>query len=219
VDQWLSDLASDSPTPGGGGAGALTAAASAALISMVCNLSIGRPRYAQHELLLTGVLRQATERRELALSLAEADAEAFQTVLAAYKLPRASDAEQQERARAIQSALAGAAEVPLRVAAIAADLIRLAGDISGRSNPSVLSDVAVAAVLARAALDSAAVNVEVNLAGLDEGEQRSRLAGQLASHATAAGAEAETVIRAARAKISGSTSGSVGGGTGGGTGG
>jgi formiminotetrahydrofolate cyclodeaminase len=207
VDQWLGELASDSATPGGGGASALTAAASAALISMVCNLSIGRPRYAEHELLLTGVLRQVTERRELLLGLAEADAEAFQTVLTAYKLPRSSEAEQQERAAAIQAALAGAAEVPLRVAAIAADLIRLAGDISGRSNPSVLSDVAVAAVLARAALDSAVVNVEVNLAGLDEGQQRSRLAGQLASHASAAGAEAEAVIREARARIGGSISG------------
>jgi len=202
VDEWLSDLASDSPTPGGGGASALSAAASAALISMVCNLSIGRPRYAEHEQLLTGVLRQATERREFALSLAQADAEVFQTVLAAYKLPRASEPEQRERARAIQSALAAAAEVPLRVAAVAADLIRLAGDIIGRSNPSVLSDVAVAAVLARAALDSAVVNVEVNLAGLDQGEQRSRLAGQLAGHASAAG-QADTVVREARARISG----------------
>ena len=71
----------------------------------------------------------------------------------------------------------------------------------------MLSDVAVAAVLARAALDSAVVNVEVNLAGLDEGQQRSRLAGQLASHASAAGAEAEAVIREARARIGGSISG------------
>lgn len=202
MDQWLSDLASDSPTPGGGGASALSAAASAALISMVCNLSIGRPRYAEHEQLLTGVLRQATERRELALSLAAADAEVFQTVLAAYKLPRGTEPEQRERAQAIQSALAAAAEVPLRVAAVAADLIRLTGDISGRSNHSVLSDVAVAAVLARAALDSAVVNVEVNLAGLDEGERRSWLAGQLATHASAA-AEADTVVREARARISG----------------
>lgn len=202
MDEWLSDLASDAPTPGGGGASALSAAASAALISMVCNLSIGRPRYAEHEQLLTGVLRQATEQRELALSLAQADAEVFQTVLAAYKLPRASEPEQRERARAIQSALAAAAEVPLRVAAVAADLIRLAGDISGRSNPSVLSDVAVAAVLARAALDSAVVNVEVNLAGLDQGQQRSRLAGQLAGYASAAG-QADTVVREARARISG----------------
>lgn len=202
MDQWLSDLASDSPTPGGGGASALTAAASAALISMVCNLSIGRPRYSEHEQLLTGVLRQATQRREMALTLAEADAGAFQTVLAAYKLPRSTDEERRDRAGAIQAALAGAAEVPLRVAAIAADLIRLAGDISGRSNPSVLSDVAVAAVLARAALDSAVVNVEVNLAGLDQGEPRSRLAGQLAAHASAA-AEAETVLQEARAGIGG----------------
>lgn len=202
VDQWLSDLASDSPTPGGGGASALSAAASAALISMVCNLSIGRPRYAEHEHLLTGVLRQATERRELALSLAQADAEVFQTVLAAYKLPRGTEPEQRQRAQAIQAALAAAAEVPLRVAAVAADLIRLAGDISGRSNPSVLSDVAVAAVLARAALDSAVVNVEVNLAGLDEGDQRSRLAAQLASYASVA-AEAATVVREARTRISG----------------
>jgi methenyltetrahydrofolate cyclohydrolase len=202
VDQWLSDLASDAPTPGGGGASALTAAASAALISMVCNLSIGRPRYAEHEQLLTGVLRQATERRELALSLARADADAFHTVLAAYQLPRGSEDEQRDRAQAIQAALAGAAEVPLRVAAVAADLIRLAGDISGRSNPNVLSDVAVAAVLARAALDSAVVNVEVNLAGLDDGEQRAGLAGQLASH-TAAAAQAEIVIGQARDRIGG----------------
>lgn len=202
MDQWLSDLASDAPTPGGGGASALTAAASAALISMVCNLSIGRPRYTEHEQLLNGVLRQATQRRELALGLAQADADAFQTVLSAYKLPKTTDDERQDRASAIQAALAGAAEVPLRVAAIAADLIRLAGDIIGRSNPNVLSDVAVAAVLARAALDSAVVNVEVNLAGLDEGEQRSRLAGQLATHASAA-TEAETVILGARAGISG----------------
>ena len=201
MDDWLSELASGSATPGGGGASALTAAASAALVSMVCNLSIGRPRYAEHEQLLTGVLGQATQRRQESLALAEADAAAFQTVLAAYKLPRDTGDEQRERARQIQSALAGAAAVPLRVAAIAADVIRLAGAIIGRSNSSVLSDIGVAAVLARAALDSAVINVEVNLASLDEGETRSRLAAELAGHATAA-ASAEAVIRETRSRIS-----------------
>ena len=202
MDEWLSNLASDSAAPGGGAASALAAASSAALICMVCNLTIGRPRYAEHEALLTDVLSQATEDREQALDLAKADERAFRDVLGAYKRPRSTDEEQQERNRAIQTALIGAAEVPLSAAALAVDVIRLASEISGRSNPNVLSDVAVAAVLARAALDSALVNVEVNLAGIDEGEQRSRLASQLASYASAA-TDAESVVREARARISG----------------
>lgn|GEM_PF-201957 len=201
VDGWLSELASASPTPGGGGAAALTAAISAALISMVCNLTIGKRGYAEHDEKLRGALREADVLRARALDLADADARAFKAVMAAYKLARDTDEEKQTRARAIQAALADAADVPLRVAGLAVAVIRLAGDIVGRSNVNVLSDVAVAAVTAGAALDAAIVNVEVNLAAIVDTALRARLSAQLATLASAR-PDAQAVARDVRARIS-----------------
>ncbi len=200
LEGWLSDLASGSPTPGGGGASALTAAASAALISMVCNLTIGKPKYAAHEQKLTGIRQEAAELRTEALHLADADARAFGAVLAAYKLGKGTAAEAEVRGRAIQAALLDAAGVPLRTAELAADLIKLAGDVLDRANQAVLSDVAVAAATARAALDSAAINVEVNLAGISDEGQRSRLAAELSRFAAAA-PDADAIVHEVRARI------------------
>lgn len=200
VDAWLSELASASPTPGGGGAAAMTAAISAALIAMVCNLTIGKRGYAEHDEKLQAVLREADGLRVSALDLAEADARAFETLLAGYKLAKDTGEEKQIRARAIQAALAGAADVPLRVAEVAAAVIGLAGDIADRSNVNVLSDVAVAAITAGAALDAAIVNVEVNLAAIDDSALRARLADRLTTLAGAA-SDAQAVARAVRARI------------------
>lgn len=202
LDGWLDELASGEPTPGGGAAAALTAATSAALISMVCNLTIGKPRYAEHEEKLRGVLAEATALRAQALELADADAAAFASVIAAYRLARETGEQKQARAETIQAALAGAADVPLRIAALAATVIRLAADIVDRSNVNVLSDVAVAALTARAAVEAAAVNVEVNLAGLTDTGMRARLAGQLAAH-TGATAAADAVVAQVRVRIAG----------------
>ena len=201
VDEWLSELASASPTPGGGGAAALTAAISAALISMVCNLTIGKRGYAEHEDKLREVLREADDLRARALGLAEADARAFEALMATYKLARDTGEEKQARAKAIQTALADAADVPLRIAELATAAARLARDIADRSNVNVLSDVAVAAVIAGAALDAAIVNVEVNLAAIEDSALRDRLAGQLAT-LSGAGPQAQAVARAVRARIS-----------------
>ena len=178
----------------------MTAAISAALIAMVCNLTIGKRGYTEHDEKLQAVLREADGLRVSALDLAEADARAFETLLASYKLPKDTDEEKQMRARAIQAALAGAADVPLRVAEVAAAVIGLAGDIADRSNVNVLSDVAVAAITAGAALDAAIVNVEVNLAAIDDSALRARLATRLTTLAGAA-SDAQGVARAVRARI------------------
>lgn len=201
MQEWLDELASGSPTPGGGGAAAVTAAISAALISMVCQLTIGKRGYAEHEERLRIVRAEADMCRARALDLAARDARAFEAVMAAYRLPAASAAEQQSRTTAIQAALAGAAVVPVQVAGLAAALIRLTSDIAGRSNVSALSDVAVAALTAAAALDAATVNVEVNLAAIDDAALRDQLSGRLAEFA-AAGQQAQAVAREVRARIS-----------------
>jgi formiminotetrahydrofolate cyclodeaminase len=202
VDGWLTELASESPTPGGGGAAGLIASTGASLVSMVCNLTIGKPKYAEHEEILRGVLAEANRLRARGLELAELDAHAFDAVIAAYRLPRETVEEQQERTSAIQTALAAAAEVPLQTAELAAAVIRLASDIVDRANPNVLSDVAVAAAAAATALRSAKINVAVNVASIDDAVVREALDAALLTHLAAAG-RAETIIAEVERRLAG----------------
>ena len=146
---------------------------------MVCNLTIGKPRYVEHELTMIDVRSRAEELRNEALDLAEADTEAFDAVMVAYGLPKSSDAEKEARKDAVQQALIRAAAVPMRLATVAADVIALAGRVIDGGNTNVLSDVAVAADSARAGLSSAIVNVEVNRAALSDEALKAELATQL----------------------------------------
>lgn len=200
VDQWLAELASAAPAPGGGAAAALGAASGAALVEMVCNLSVGR---ATDDGSLPATLARATEVRHRAVALAAEDAEVFGTVMDAYKLPRGDEAAVAERRAAIQAALAGAARVPLEVAAAAAEVVTLCTAILPLANPNVLSDVAVAAAAAGAALDSSVVNVEVNLAALKDEGRRAELTAALAPYVSGvAQAEGARVVAEVRRRIS-----------------
>ncbi|MFC9327334.1 cyclodeaminase/cyclohydrolase family protein [Kitasatospora sp. NPDC057015] len=200
VGGWLDELASEASTPGGGAAAAMNAAVGAALISMVCNLTIGRPKYAEYEKELTEALAEAEELRGDAVRLAADDAAAFGAVIAAYQLAKTTEDERLARTAAIQQALVGAADVPLRTAELAAALIALARRILPGSNVNVVSDVAVAASSARAALDAAVVNVEINLAALADEAHRTAVRARLDAAVTA-GAEADAVVAEVREKI------------------
>lgn len=197
VDDWLAELGSAAPTPGGGAAAAVTAAVAAGLVEMVANLTTGRPRYAQYEADTTRILARAAALRTEAVGLAEADAAAFDGVMAAYRLPR----EDPGRAEAVRVATIAAAEPPLRIAAVANEVAGLAAELPGRSNRTVLSDVAVAASTAAAAIESAAINVEINLAGLPEAD-RAPLAERLAA-ATTRLAPARDLAAHLRAELAG----------------
>jgi formiminotetrahydrofolate cyclodeaminase len=162
TEDWLTELASAAPAPGGGAAAAMCAATGAALVSMVCNLTIGKPKYAASEDVMRTVLAEAESLRAEALRLAEADAEAFSGVAAAYKLPKDTDEQKAARTAAIQAGLVDAAEVPLAIAILSARVIALAGRILDGSNPNVVSDVAVAASAAAAPLGEGAGNLGIN---------------------------------------------------------
>lgn len=200
VGAWLEDLASDSPAPGGGAAAAMNAAVGASLVAMVCHLTIGKPRYAEHEALMRQTLAAATALRSQAVQLAADDAAAFGAVTDAYRLPKETDADRIARTDAIQAALIGAAEVPLRTAAVAAAIIDHAGRIVDAANVNVLSDVAVAAASARAALESAVINVEVNLAAMRDAARRDGLRTQVAQHSAAA-ERAGAIVTAVRERL------------------
>ncbi|AHI00065.1 hypothetical protein KALB_6706 [Kutzneria albida DSM 43870] len=179
IGDWLDQLASRAPAPGGGAVAAMHTAMAAGLVEMVCNLTIGKPRYAEHEPTMLGALREAGQCRAEAVELAERDAAAFTAVTTAYRLPKEDERDRAVRGERIQQALRAAAEVPLRTAEVAERVLELAGRIRRGANVNVLSDVDVAEHSARAALASAVVNVEVNLAAMTDQAARAELAAEV----------------------------------------
>lgn len=168
ITTFLEQLASKSATPGGGGAAALSGAMAAALVSMVCNLTIGKAPHADVETTLRDVLDRAEALRHELEALAEADVVAFNRLSAAYKLPRITDADTAIRRDAIQAALQRATEVPLHTAHAAAAILPLCPTVAEQGNSQAVSDVGVAVHLAHAAVRSALLNVAINLRVLDD---------------------------------------------------
>jgi len=166
----LEALAEATPTPGGGTASALAGATAAALVEMVCGLTIGRERFAAVQEEVHRARERAMTLRARLMALAEEDAAAFSALSAAYRLPKGTDEERAARAEAIQQALRAATEVPLRTAEAAAEVARLACLLVEKGNPNAASDAGVAALLAEAATQGASLNVCTNLQGLRDAD-------------------------------------------------
>ncbi len=163
VSEWLAELRSSAPTPGGGSAAALAGSMGAALLAMVAALP--KPRAATGEDLdsLARAGERCTTLARRLEAVVDEDSDAYQHVMNAYRLPKSSDAEKSARMMRIQEALRAAVDAPLEVmractAAIAdVDLVRSLG------NPNAASDVGVAAALLAAARRGARLNVDINL--------------------------------------------------------
>lgn len=163
-------LASREPIPGGGSAAALAGAMGAALVSMVAELTIGRPDAADHEPELRELHAGALLRRDILLDLAEADAAAYAAVVSSRRMPKETEAEREARATAMLTTMVTAAEVPLQTARVAAEVLEMARSIAPIGNPNAVSDAGVAAQLAAAAIRGALLNVRINLPYLPAGE-------------------------------------------------
>jgi methenyltetrahydrofolate cyclohydrolase len=162
VEPFLDALASSSATPGGGSAAAIIGAMGAALVSMVCNLTIGKKKYADVEGEMKEVLHKAEALRHRLTGMIEDDVKAFDAVMGAYGMAKETDADKATRDKAIQAALKQATEVPMRCCHAAREVIDLAAITSEKGNLNVISDAGVAVLAAYAALRSAALNVFTN---------------------------------------------------------
>jgi formiminotetrahydrofolate cyclodeaminase len=162
VEPFLEALASNAATPGGGSAAAIVGAMGAALVSMVCNLTIGKKKYADVEDEMKQVLGSAEALRRKLTSMIQDDVEAFDKVMAAYGMAKETDADKDAREKAIQAALKQATDVPLRCAKAAREVIDLANVAADKGNTNVISDAGVAVLAGYAALRSAALNVFTN---------------------------------------------------------
>ncbi|HIU64134.1 MAG TPA: cyclodeaminase/cyclohydrolase family protein [Candidatus Avacidaminococcus intestinavium] len=161
--EFLKDLASASPTPGGGGAAALVGGIAVALTSMVANLTKGKAKFIEVQEEIEAILVETEILRTKMLALVSADAVVFERFMKAYRLPHRNDDEQENRAIQIEKAAYEAAEVPLQIADLCLEILIIASKLMRIGNPNVITDATIGALLARAAMRSAYYNVHSNL--------------------------------------------------------
>ena len=167
---FLGSLASEAPTPGGGTAAAVAGAMGAALAQMVSALTLTREKYASAHEALRPIAEAAKAARTELIALAREDAEAYDAVVAARRLPRENPEEKAERSRRVAEANRRATDVPMRTARAAVRLLTMLPELVEKGNPNAASDAGSAALLLEAAAGAALLNVGVNLSGIsDEG--------------------------------------------------
>ena len=169
VEGFINETSSSSPAPGGGSIAALNAASSAALITMVANLTLGKEKYAAVEGDMKEVAAKAGALKDDFLALIDEDSNPFNKIMAAFKLPKDTDEAKKARSAAIQDATKGAALVPFKVGQKANELFALAEEVITKGNQNAITDGAVAAMNARAAVRGAFLNVKINLGSIKDG--------------------------------------------------
>ena len=168
VQEFSRIMGSISSTPGGGSACALAGAMAASLLTKVCRLTMGREKYQAAETLARSVLIQSETARQALLDLVDQDAMAYELIKTARALPNSSEAQQKRRETAVQQALLRATETPMGIARHSAKVHEMAQSLVGRVNVTTASDVGVAGLLAIAAIEGAAMTVDMNLPHLHD---------------------------------------------------
>lgn len=190
VKDFVAKLASDTPTPGGGAVAALSGAMSAALLSMVLQISLRKKKDAEEIKKIKEIIEDCNETAKRLTSLIDEDAEAFDKVMEAYKMPKKSIEEKNERKKAIQEQLKSASLVPLEVMKNVKKLFNYFDFAIMHTLKSTMSDIGTALLLADTAIKSASYNVDINLKLLKDEEFKKKV-----------GDEASEIISFARDKL------------------
>jgi formiminotetrahydrofolate cyclodeaminase len=161
-------LGSDAPAPGGGSVAALSGALGAQLVAMVCRLSVGKKDLDKHQDEIKVALPRADSLASGLLRRVDLDTEAFNGVMAAFKLPKGTEDEKQKRTAAIQLGYKEAVQSPLAIGRECVEVLELAKSLLGKTNPNALSDLGVAAQQAYAGLEGAIMNVKINLPSIKD---------------------------------------------------
>lgn len=168
ADRWrfLDDLAAATPTPGGGSAAAFSAAQAAALAGMAARLTVGKKKYAEVENDMVNLIQKADALRASLIKAVDEDAQAFEAVLAAVRLPKDTPQQLDEREPAVQSATLKATHVPLKTANFALEAMQLCNQVATSGNINSITDAASGAAFAKAAITACGLNVRINSVSL-----------------------------------------------------
>lgn len=161
-------LATDSAKPGGGAAAAYMGAQGAALVAMVAGLSLGREKYVQYEELAGAARDEAIQIKNELLLLMDRDVNAYSSLTAVFSMKKSTQAEQDERRQALQTALAACTLTPYETMVYASRGIGLAHSLMGKSNSNAAGDLGVASLALKAALEGAWLNVLINTNSLED---------------------------------------------------
>ncbi len=157
-------LASKAPVPGGGGASALVGAIGTALGSMVCNLTLGKKKYAAYESDIERIIARAAQLEDELLKLIDEDARAFEPLAKAYGIPK----DDPQRDKIMENALREACSVPLEIMKLCCEAISLHAELCEKGSTLALSDVGVGVACLRAALTGASLNIYINTSSMLE---------------------------------------------------
>ena len=167
VNEFLDEVASNSAAPGGGSVSALAGSLGAALTSMVCRLTIGKKKYVDVQAEMEAVLKKSEELRAKLTSVIDEDTEAFKRVMTAFGMAKETEEQKTRRNKAIQEATKSATLVPLKLMNLCQEGVELARTVVEKGNKNSLSDAGVSLLLFQAAANGAALNVRINLPGLE----------------------------------------------------
>ena len=168
IHEFLDELASDSPAPGGGSVAALAGALGAALTSMVCNLTIGKEEYHNVQEDIKKILQESEHLRSELSELIDKDTIAFNEVMKALKMPKETDEQKEKRRQALQSGYKSAALVPLETARTCEKILNLALVVAQKGNKNSITDAGVSAYMAHAGVESAISNIKINLSSIKD---------------------------------------------------
>lgn len=168
INEFLEDLGSSSPTPGGGSASALCASIASRLTQMVASLTIGRPRFEKVQEEMTQAVEKGKILSGKFLDLAMKDSEAYDLFMKALSLPKDDEQEKARRKDSMQEALKQSTLVPLQTLELAKELVANSLIVAEKGNPNAITDAGVSALLADAAARGAAMNVKINLASIED---------------------------------------------------
>lgn len=179
VDAFIRELASDSPAPGGGSVGALAGALAAGLAAMVGGLTVSKEKLADRHALMAPVVEEGKKLADEALTLIDKDTASFNALMAAFKLPKATDEEKNARSAAIQAATVGTIDVPMATLTLCVRSLELAKTAVESGNPNAVTDGGSGAQMARAGAMAAAYNARVNCLGLKDRDLANRYLSQV----------------------------------------
>jgi glutamate formiminotransferase/formiminotetrahydrofolate cyclodeaminase len=200
-DEFFNDVASSSPAPGGGSVAAAAGALAAALTSMVSRLTVSKKKYASVRDEIAAILARSEVVRKDLMDLIIKDKEAFDRVMAAFKLPKDTEAEVKTRAVQIEDANKGAALVPLKVAEKSLEVLSLVTVVAEKGNVNSISDAGVGALMAKSAMDGAILNVRINISGLQDKNFVKKLTAEFEGYKARGEALVEEVLRVVDQKI------------------
>jgi formiminotetrahydrofolate cyclodeaminase len=163
INEFLADLSSSSPAPGGGAASALVASIAASLTAMVANLTIGKKKYLAVEPEMKKIVTESISLRDFLTELMDRDVEEFNMIMAAYKLPKETDQQKELRDKKIEEASVKASNVPLETARACIKIMNLALKVIKSGNTNAVSDGICSFQFANSAMKGALANVKINL--------------------------------------------------------